>query len=87
MRSKTLFFLSFIPAVWIVLLATTYYAKFDSVGLGVVRELFTIPLLLGGLFVFGMSLVAWKREKFVLRSFAFYALLILFTSYLFLLLS
>ncbi|MFM7712880.1 MAG: hypothetical protein ACKO7A_09180 [Microcystis sp.] len=87
MRTKTLFLLSLLPAVWIVLLATSYYTKVDSVGFGVVRELFTIPFLLGGLVVFGMSIVAWKREKFALRSFALYALLILFTSYLFLFLS
>jgi len=77
MNAKILFLFSFLPVGWIAVLAISYYAKFDPVWLGVLRELITIPIILGAFGLLILSFIVWVKERFSIRSFAFYALFLL----------
>ncbi len=87
MKSKTLFLLSIIPTAWIGVLALVYYTKFNPVWFGILRESITIPILLGAIVLLVLSIMAWRKDKFAIQSYAFYAILLIFISHLFLLMS
>lgn len=59
------------------MLALTYYAKFDAVWLGILREILTIPIILGAFILLVLSVIAWRSDRFSLRSYAFYAILLI----------
>lgn len=81
MKPKNLFLLSLIPTFWIGVLALNYYANFDPEWFGVLRELLTIPVILGASVLLVLSLISWRKDGFSVRSLAFYAILLLVVSH------
>ena len=81
MKPKILFLLSLIPTFWIGMLALTYYANFNPVWFGVLGELLTIPIILGALILLVLSIIAWRKERFSVRSLAFFAILLIVISH------
>jgi tetrahydromethanopterin S-methyltransferase subunit E len=87
MKSKTLFLLSIIPTAWIGVLALVYYTKFNPVWFGILRESITIPILFGAIILLVLSVIAWRKEKFAIQSYAFYAILLIVISHIVLMIS
>jgi hypothetical protein len=81
MKPKILFLLSFIPAVWIGVLGLAYFISFNPVWFGVLVELITIPIIAGGIALLVLSLIAWRKDRFSLRSYALYGILLIAVSY------
>lgn len=81
MKPKILFILSFIPGLWMGVLLLAYYTSFDPVWLGVLREILTIPIILGAFVLLVLSVIAWRKDRFSVRSFAFYAILLIVVTF------
>jgi hypothetical protein len=73
---KVLFLFSLLAFVYFVVLIVTSRLKWDPVFLGVVRELVTLPAVLGVLVLLVLSGMAFIKGNFKMGSFAFYALVV-----------
>lgn len=73
---KVVFVLSLLAFAYFSLLIVTSQLKWDPVFLGVVRELVTLPAILGVLVLLVLSGMAFVKGNFRVHSFAFYSLLV-----------
>ena len=73
---KLVFLFSLGAFAYFMLLIITSQLKWDPVFLGVVRELVTLPAIVGVLVLLALSGMAFVKGNFKVRSFAFYALLV-----------
>jgi hypothetical protein len=73
---KILFLFSLLAFAYFTLLIVTSRLKWEPVFLGVVRELVTLPAVLGVLLLLALSGMAFIKGDFKLGSFAFYALVV-----------
>jgi len=81
---KHFFILSIAIALYFVfLLCNAYLFEFNFVGLGVVQEVFTLPLLLLQIFVLAVSFLRIRKNKFSISDYNVWSFFILLTCSLF----
>lgn len=73
---KVLFLFSLLAFAYFAVLIVTSRLQWDPVFLGVVREMLTLPAVLGVLVLLALSGMAFVKANFKLGSFAFYALVV-----------
>lgn len=73
---KLVFLFSLLAFAYFSLLIITSQLKWDPVFLGVVRELVTLPAIVGVLVLLTLSGMAFVKGNFKVRSFAFYSLIV-----------
>lgn len=73
---RVVFLFSLLAFAYFSLLIITSQLKWDPVFLGVVRELVTLPAIVGVLVLLVLSGMAFVKGNFKVRSFAFYSLLV-----------
>jgi hypothetical protein len=73
---KVVFLFSLLAFVYFTLLIVTSQLNWDPVLLGVVREMITLPAVIGLLVLLVLSGMAFVKGNFKVNSFAFYSLLV-----------
>jgi hypothetical protein len=73
---KVVFLFSLLAFAYFSLLIVTSQLKWDPVLLGVVRELVTLPAIMGVMILLVLSGMAFIKGNFKVNSFAFYSLLV-----------
>lgn len=73
---KLVFLFSLGAFAYFTLLIITAQLKWNPGFLGVVRELVTLPAVVGVLVLLALSAMAFVKRNFKVRSFAFYSLLV-----------
>lgn len=73
---KLIFLFSLGAFAYFSLLIISSQLKWDPVLLGVVRELVTLPAIVGVLVLLTLSAMAFVKGNFNVRSFAFYSLIV-----------
>lgn len=73
---KLVFLFSLLAFAYFSLLIITSQLRWDPVFLGVVRELVTLPAIVGVLVLLTLSCMAFVKGNFKVRSFAFYSLIV-----------
>lgn len=73
---KVVFLFSLVAFAYFTLLIITSQLKWDPVFLGIVRELVTLPAIVGLLVLLVLSAMAFVKGNFRIRSFAFYSLVV-----------
>jgi hypothetical protein len=73
---KVVFLFSLLVFAYFSLLILSSQLKWDPVFLGVLRELVTLPAIVGVLVLLVLSAMAFVKGNFKVNSFAFYSLLL-----------
>lgn len=76
-KGKSCLILSLIIFLYFAFLILIYDLKYDAVIIGVFREILTIPFMVLLVVLLVLSTIAFIKEKFIIRSYSFYSLIIL----------
>jgi len=76
-KDKALLILSLFVFLYFAFLILIYELKYDAVIIGVFREMLTIPFMVLLLILLVLSTITFIKEKFKIKSYAFYSLIIL----------
>ena len=77
--SKILFYITLFSSLFFLLVALNhYFIKSSFVLVGVVTELFTLPLMFIQFLILGYSLVLWMKTRLSLKHYPFWAVIVSF---------
>ena len=74
---KICFYLNLIGTIYFLHLILLSYLEIDTQFTSFIRELFTIPFLLGGIVLIILSIKAFKSDKYLLNSYSFWAIIVM----------
>lgn len=74
---KICFYLNLIGTIYFVHLLLLSYLEIDTPFTGFIRELFTLPILGIGIVMIILSIVAFKADKYSLKTYSFGAIIVI----------
>ena len=74
---KICFYLNLIGTIYLIQLILLSYLEIDTQFTSFIRELFTLPMLGIGIVIIILSIVAFKADKYSLKTYSFGAIIVI----------